>query len=353
MKYILLVNAYVNQESKVQAMNPTIQDVAKAANVSIATVSRVLNNQPGFSEKTRLKVLEAIEELGYQPNAIARGLVNRNTGTIGVLFPSVSGMLSAEVLHGIEARAHEQGYSVIVCNTAADPEKTLRYIQLLSEKRVDGLVFVSEEVTEDYYSAFQRMGVPVALVLTQSYKFPLPYVKVDDSHAAYTATRHLIDSGHKHIGMISGNPTELMAGMGRIEGFKRALLEAGLPYSDSLVETSTSFTYENGVENFPKLIERHPETTAVFAASDEIAIGAIAAAYKMDIRIPEDVSIIGYDNLKHAEMSIPPLTTIAQPFQRMGEKAIEMVLAMKQEKNAESAILSHKLVERESVKKIN
>ncbi|KHE72228.1 LacI family DNA-binding transcriptional regulator [Halobacillus sp. BBL2006] len=334
-------------------MNPTIQDVAKAANVSIATVSRVLNNQPGFSEKTKTKVLEAIEELGYQPNAIARGLVNRNSGTIGVLFPSVSGLLSAEVLHGIEARAHEQGYSVIVCNTAADPVKTLKYIQLLSEKRVDGLVFVSEEVTEEYYKAFERMGVPVSLVLTQSYKYPLPFVKVDDSHAAYTATRHLIESGHEKIGMISGNPNDILAGMGRIEGFKRALLEAGLPYSDSLVEKSSSFTYEDGLKSFPKLMERYPEMTAVFSASDEIAVGAIAAAYKLGINIPEDVSIIGYDNLKLSEMSVPPLTTISQPFQRMGEKAIEMVLTMKEEKTAESCIMAHELVERDSVKKIN
>ncbi|WP_246218403.1 LacI family DNA-binding transcriptional regulator [Litoribacterium kuwaitense] len=310
-------------------MNPTIQDVAKAAKVSIATVSRVLNNQPGFSEKTKARVLQAIEDLGYQPNAVARGLVNRNTGTIGVLFPSVSGLLSAEILFGIEARAHEEGYSVIVCNTAANPEKTLRYIQVLSEKRVDGLIFVSEEVTEDYYKAFERMGVPVVLILTQSYKYPLPYVKVDDAHAAYTATRHLIECGHEKVGMLSGNPEELLAGVGRIEGFKRALLEAGLSYSDSYVETSTSFTFEDGLANFPKLMNRHPDITAIFAASDEIAVGAVSAAYKLGISIPNDVSIIGYDNLKLAETSVPPLTTISQPFQRMGDKATEMVLEMK------------------------
>ncbi|WP_347553222.1 LacI family DNA-binding transcriptional regulator (plasmid) [Pseudalkalibacillus hwajinpoensis] len=333
-------------------MNPTIQDVAKAANVSIATVSRVLNNQPGFSQKTKQRVLQAIEEIGYQPNAIARGLVNRNSGTIGVLFPSVSGLLSSEVLHGIEARANEEGYSVIVCNTAADHEKTLKYIQLLSEKRVDGLVFVSEEVNEEYYKAFQRMGVPVVLVLTQSYKYPLPYVKVDDSHAAYTATNYLIESGHERIGMLSGNPNDLLAGRSRIEGFKRALLEAELPYSESLVKKQTSFTYEDGINSLPRLLERHPEITGIFAASDEIAIGAIAAAYKLGIRIPEDVSIIGYDNLKLSEMSIPPLTTISQPFQRMGEKAIEMVLTLKNDKQAESSVMPHHLVERESVKKI-
>ncbi|KGX91062.1 LacI family transcriptional regulator [Pontibacillus halophilus JSM 076056 = DSM 19796] len=334
-------------------MNPTIQDVANKANVSIATVSRVLNDLPGYSEKTKQKVLQAIEDLGYQPNAIARGLVNRKTGTIGVLFPSVSGLLSAEVLHGIEAQASEEGHSVIVCNTEADEDKTLKYIQLLSEKRVDGLVFVSEEVTDVYYKALSRMGVPVVLVSTQSFQYPLPYVKVDDRHAAYTATRHLIQAGHTQLGMISGNEKDLIAGIPRMEGFKQAIMEAGLPFQESQIEKQLSFTYEAGQEGFKTLLTRHPEMTAVFAASDEIAIGAFSAAYEMGISIPGDVSVVGYDNLKLAEMSVPPLTTIAQPFQRMGEKAVEMVLQMNRGKGAESCILPHVLIERKSVSSRN
>ncbi|GGD08841.1 LacI family DNA-binding transcriptional regulator [Pontibacillus salipaludis] len=332
-------------------MNPTIQDVARLANVSIATVSRVLNNQPGYSEKTKQKVLETIEELGYQPNAIARGLVNRKTSTIGVLFPSVSGLLSAEILHGIEAKAHQHGNSVIVCNTAENREKTIKYLQVLREKRVDGLIFVSEEVTEEYYELFRGMDIPVVLVSTQSYQYPLPYVKVDDRHAAYAATRHLIEEGHTKIGMIAGSPDDPIAGSPRIEGYRLAMREAGRSLEDSLVETCSSFQYNDGKSGFSSLMNRHPELTAIFAASDELAIGAISAAYKESIRIPDDVSIVGYDNLLLAEMSVPPLTTIAQPFGRMGERAVQMIIDLMNGEEAESTILPHELVIRDSVKR--
>ncbi|KGP91203.1 LacI family transcriptional regulator [Pontibacillus chungwhensis BH030062] len=332
-------------------MNPTIQDVARLANVSIATVSRVLNDQPGYSEKTKQKVLKTIEELGYQPNAIARGLVNRKTSTIGVLFPSVSGLLSAEILHGIEAKAHEHGNSVIVCNTAENREKTIKYLQVLQEKRVDGLIFVSEAVTDEYYEIFSRMDIPVVLVSTESYHHPLPYVKVDDRHAAYAATRHLIEEGHTNIGMMAGDPDDLIAGWPRIEGYRLAMREAGLSLDDSLIEPCESFQYKDGKSGFTSLMNRHSELTAIFAASDELAIGAISAAYNKSIHIPDDVSIVGYDNLLLAEMSVPPLTTIAQPFQRMGSRAVQMMVDLINGEDAESAILPHELVIRDSVKR--
>ncbi|MCD5324332.1 MULTISPECIES: LacI family DNA-binding transcriptional regulator [Pontibacillus] len=331
-------------------MNPTIQDVARLANVSIATVSRVLNDQPGYSEKTKQKVLKIIEELGYQPNAVARGLVNQKTGTIGVLFPSVSGLLSAEILHGIETKAHEHRYSVIVCNTAENREKTIKYLQVLREKRVDGLIFVSEAVTEEYYEIFCRMDIPVVLVSTQSYQYPLPFVKVDDRNGAYAATKHLIDKGHAAIGMIAGSEDDPIAGWPRIEGYRHAMREAGLSLEETLVQSRESFHYHEGRRGFQVLMKDHPELTAIFAASDELALGAISAAYEASITIPEDVSIIGYDNLILAEMSVPPLTTIAQPFKRMGSKAVRMMLDLINGKEAESTILPHELVIRDSVK---
>lgn len=333
-------------------MTYTIKDVAKKANVSIATVSRILNNQKGYSEKTKRKVLEVIEELDYYPNAIARGLINKKTSTIGVLFPALSSMLVTELLAGIEKAAHLLGSSVIVCHTESNGSKTMKYLQLLNEKRVDGIIFTSEVLKEEYYEFIQKMNIPLVLLSTESRAYSVPYVKVDDRHAAYSATQYLIKNGHTRIGMISGNRNDLIAGKPRIEGFKNALMDYDLPIQDSQIIYSEGFTFTDGLQGLKKLRNQAPEVTAIFTASDEIAFGAISAAFQMGIKIPGDLSIIGYDNLKIAEMSIPPLTSLAQPFYEMGEKAARMIFDMMNgDQLVESRIMPHSIKERSSVLK--
>lgn len=333
-------------------MTYTIKDVAKKANVSIATVSRILNNQKGYSEKTKRKVLEVIEELDYYPNAIARGLINKKTSTIGVLFPALSSMLVTELLAGIEKAAHLLGSSVIVCHTESNGSKTMKYLQLLNEKRVDGIIFTSEVLKEEYYEFIQKMNIPLVLLSTESRAYSVPYVKVDDRHAAYSATQYLIKNGHIRIGMISGNRNDLIAGKPRIEGFKNALMDYDLPIQDSQIIYSEGFTFTDGLQGLKKLRNQAPEVTAIFTASDEIAFGAISAAFQMGIKIPGDLSIIGYDNLKIAEMSIPPLTSLAQPFYEMGEKAARMIFDMMNgDQLVESRIMPHSIKERSSVLK--
>ncbi|USK34476.1 substrate-binding domain-containing protein [Bacillus sp. F19] len=331
-------------------MNYTIKDVAKKANVSIATVSRILNNQKGYSEKTKRKVLEAIEELDYHPNAIARGLINKKTSTIGVLFPALSSMLVTELLAGIEKAAHQLGSSVIVCHTESNGSKTMKYLQLLNEKRVDGIIFTSEILKEEYYEFIQKMNIPLVLLSTESRAYSVPYVKVDDRHAAYSAAQYLIKKGHTRIGMISGNQNDLIAGKPRIDGFMNALIDHGLPVHDRQIVCSEGFTFADGIEGLKKMRQQAPEVTAIFAASDEIAFGAISEAYQQGIRIPEELSIIGYDNLSIAEMSIPPLTSLAQPFYEMGEKAAKMIFDMiNGDQLVESRIMPHSIKERSSV----
>lgn len=338
-----------------EIMTVTIKDVAKHANVSIATVSRILNNTSvGYSEETKKMVMKAIQDLNYKPNAIARGLINKKTQSIGVLFPDVSSMLTSEVLYGIERAVHESGHSVIVCNTNSSNKKTLDYLQVLYENRVEGLIFVSSFLTEDYYKAIKAMDIPTVLVSTKSQKYPLPYVKVDDKDAAYTATSYLIEKGHRKIAMLSGNPKDPIAGRPRIDGFKAALEDHGLPYDDSILFASDHFFYEDGKEMFTRLMNKNPEVTAVFAASDEIAAGALSAAYQLKIQVPNDISIIGYDNLKIAEMAIPPLTTVEQPLREMGKKAAELLFeSMTTGETGQSIIMPHKIIERESVKDNN
>lgn len=330
----------------------TIKDVAKKANVSTATVSRVLNEQGGYSEKTRQKVLAVIQELGYQPNALARGLINKRTETIAILFPEVSNMFSAKILKGVESVAHERGSSAIVCNTSIGGEKTMKYLQVLHEKRIDGIIFVSEVVKEEHYQAMLNMNIPVVLAATESYRYPLPYVKVNDRHAAYTAVEYLIQKGHRKIGMISGDEQDIIAGKPRIDGYKEALAVNGIPVDERYIVSAPGFGFKDGFDYLPRLLHNAPDITAVFAASDEMAVGVISSAYNMGIKIPEELSVIGYDNLPLAEMSIPMLTTVEQPLEQIGEMAAHMLFTMIETgKPVESRIMPHRIIERATVKK--
>lgn len=335
-------------------MKPTIRDVAKKANVSVATVSRVLNDQEGYSQKTKQNVLEAIKELEYKPNAIARGLANKSTKTIGVLVPDVSTMFLSKILNGIEINAHQKDYSVIVCNTGILGERTIDYLNILSEKRVDGLIIVSLPIKNEYNEAISSMNVPCILVSTMSYRYQLPYIKVDDRQAAYKATQFLIEKGHKKIAMISGTKDEVIAGKSRVDGYMDALRDYDLNIDETLVKYG-DFSYKSGIKCMEELLQEGIEKfTAIFAASDDMAVGALSIAYHRGIKVPDDLSIIGYDNTQIAEMSIPPLTTLAQPFYEMGEKAVEKLVHMIESKEkVESIIIPHSIVERSTVRNID
>lgn len=334
-------------------MASTIKDVAKKANVSIATVSRILNDLPGYSPKTKQKVLDAIEELGYQPNAVARGLINKKTQTIGVLFPDVSSMLSSEILRGIENIAHELGHSVIVCHTDSSGKRTKKYLQLLNEKRVDGILYVSEVMTKEYDEIMKKMGIPVVLISSESLEFQLPYVKVNDRSAVFSATQHMIQQGHEKLGMISGPKEDRIAGYPRAQGFLEALQHYGLRASEEQILYTNGFTYEDGFNSLEPILSRFPDLTAIVATSDDVAVGVISAAYKLGIKIPDQLSVIGYDNIKIAQMIIPPLTTVAQPLYEMGQTGAEMLFhSIDTGKTVESRIMPHRIIERESVKKI-
>ncbi|MBH0171455.1 LacI family DNA-binding transcriptional regulator [Fictibacillus sp. 18YEL24] len=332
-------------------MASTIKDVAKKANVSIATVSRILNGQKGYSSNTKGRVLEVIEELGYHPNAVARGLISKRTHTIGVLFPYLSGSLVTDLLRGIEKAASAKGSSVIVCHTESDEEKTMKYLQLLGEKRVDGIIYTSQFLKEEHYQFLNKINVPIVLLSSKSDKFPIPYVKVDDFKAAYSATEYLINKGHVNIGMLSGSEKDRIAGKPRMDGFLKALESNNLPLDKKNIIDTGGFGFDKGAVGFEKLLKVNHGVTAVFAASDELAIGAMFAAYQRGISVPDEISIIGYDNINYANLSVPALTTVQQPFVEMGEMAGNMILDMLETNTIpKSQIVQHEIIERLSVK---
>jgi len=331
-------------------MKVTIKDVAKAANVSVATVSRVINNLGGYSEETKRQVLKVIEELGYEPNAVARGLVSRRTKTIALIVPDLTSTLAMELLKGVEQGAHKQGISVILCNTESQGIKTMDYLKLLNEKRIDGIIYASNELELEYYEYIKKMNVPLVLLATQSNRFPVPFVKVNDRSAAYSAVSFLIKKGHRKIGMISAGEEDPIAGVPRIEGYMMAMKDHGLPVNENWLVRTKGFFFEDGKEGFFRLINQEPDITAVFAGSDDMAVGVLSAANRLGIKVPADLSLIGYDNLKIAEMVVPTLTTVAQPLVEMGEKAADMVIEMLETGEiVESLYLPHKIIERQSV----
>ncbi|OEG00123.1 hypothetical protein BHF71_06255 [Vulcanibacillus modesticaldus] len=334
----------------------TIKDVAKYANVSIATVSRVINNSPLASKEAKKKVLQAIRELGYEPNALARGLVSRKSNTIGVLIPDVSNPFFAKVFRGMEDAVHKNNSNVFICNTDKDKERMLRYIKFLREKQVEGVIFTSEEVTKEYYEALYSLNVPVVLVATEAKEYNLPAVKVNDYQAVSDAIKYLVDNGHSNIGMISGPLEDKIAGLPRYEGYKSTLMEMGIPFNEENVVFG-DYRFESGKKAIKELLSKNPEITAVFVSSDEMAIGSIVGACKMGIEVPKELSIIGYDNVSISEMSNPALTTIDQSLYQMGYQGVELLFEMiEKQKKEDSRIckgdtiyIPHRIIERESV----
>ncbi|MCE7790906.1 substrate-binding domain-containing protein [Salipaludibacillus sp. CUR1] len=331
-------------------MSITIKDVARQAGVSIATVSRIVNGQKGYGEKTKERVLKTIEELGYTPNAIARGLVGRETKSIGVLLPKLSGLFASKLLEGMEETARNEGYSLFVCHTDSKEDRAIQDLQVLKEKQVDGIIYASDQLSESQGQMLNSMVCPAVFVSTQSLTHPFPYVKVDDYQAACTGTRYLIEKGHKQIAFIGGSLEDPIAGKPRDEGFRKTMKDHHLKVEESLTAYG-DFRFQSGKENFKNILKAEKPFTAVFAVSDEMAAGVLSEAYEQGISVPDDLAVLGYDNTMAAEMAIPPLTTIAQPLEEMGQKAVELILSIRENKGNinKNKIVKHRIIERKSV----
>ncbi|MCZ8521818.1 MULTISPECIES: LacI family DNA-binding transcriptional regulator [Paenibacillus] len=303
-------------------MKPTIRDVAKLAGVSISTVSRVMNAPESVAEGKREKVLQAIERLQYLPNAFARGLINKKSHTLGVLIPDIRNPYYAGVIRGMEDAAKALGYSIVICNTDRDKTRLISYLENFNEKQVDGILFTSETVYPDYYMEIRRFRLPVVLVSTHSLEYELASVKINDEEAAYDAVSHLIGLGHRNIGMISLPLSDTIAGLPRYQGFMRAMREHGLPHDSGQVVCAEHW-YDEAHSAASRLFGQAPGLTAVFAASDEFAMGVLSYLHERGLKVPGQVSVIGFDNIRMAQMTIPKLTTVAQPVYKLGYTGVE------------------------------
>ncbi|MBJ6363262.1 catabolite control protein A [Paenibacillus sp. GCM10012307] len=334
-------------------MTVTIYDVAREAGVSMATVSRVVNNNPNVKPQTRKKVFEAIERLGYRPNAVARGLASKKTTTVGVVIPDISNSIFAEVARGIEDIANMYHYNIILCNADKRKEKEIRVINTLLEKQVDGLLFMGGAVTDEHVQAFKTANVPIVLCATTDEQGVIPSVDIDHEAAAFDAVRSLIANGHTSIAMISGTLQDPANGFARFQGYRRALEAAGLPYNESLVRVG-NYRYESGIEAMKYFLELSDKPTAVFSATDEMAIGAIHAILDFGLKVPDDISVISVDNSRAASMVRPQLTSVAQPMYDIGAVSMRLLTKLMKKESVEQAkvVLPHELITRQSVKQV-
>lgn len=331
-------------------MTVTIYDVAREAGVSMATVSRVVNGNPNVKPSTRKKVLETIERLGYRPNAVARGLASKKTTTVGAIIPDISSMFFADLARGIEDIATMYKYNIILANSDRNKEKELQLINTMLEKQVDGILFMGGHISEEHIQQFTSSSVPVVLASTVDETDTIPSVNIDNEKAAYEATKFLLDQGNAHPAFIYGHDDTLISQY-KFEGYKRALAEAGAELNEDFV-VNVDYSYASGIKAVKQLLTLDVKPTAVFVASDEMALGVIHGAQDLGFRVPEDLEVFGFNNTRLATMVRPTLSTIVQPMYDIG--AVSMRLLTKFMNNEEvpekKVILPHRIIERNSTK---
>ncbi len=298
----------------------TILDVALKAKVSIATISRVVNNSAHkVNPATRKKVLKAIRELDYRPNALAKGLLMKQTMTIGIIIPDISNPYYAEIVRGIQDMADQYGYAIILLNTDRNPDRIMRYIYFLREKSADGIIFSGGTIHgEKVLSSLKELRERVVVI--GRHKVDFPAVLIDNTGGAAKATQHLIDLGHRRIGFIGG-PDKSNSAKDRLSGYRNALIQQGYPVDKNLIKKG-DFTPRSGYLSAQDLIVKE-RVTAILVASDQMAFGAIHAAKESGLSVPGDLSVVGFDNIPFSSYFEPALTTVDIPKYHVGAAAID------------------------------
>lgn len=335
-------------------MGVTIKDIAKLAGVSKTTVSKVINNKDeSISKSTRDKILKIMKEQNYVPNKLAQGLVTKKTNTIGLLIPDIRNPFFTDISRGAEDFARKEGYNIIFCSTDEDYEREIECIDMLIEQRVDGIIFAPSSNTLNQEGIYNKLELPMVLVDKDlNLKNSKGLVKVDNKNGTYEATKYLIKQNHKDILYLSG-PLKNDIANKRLEGYKRAFEKNGLDYDvNNVVEGN--YKYEWAYDYIKNIDEIN--YSAICCGNDLIAIGAIQALRERNIKVPQDISVVGFDDIQTANLIDPSLTTIRQPSYDMGQKACEMLISYlkdkKEEKNKE-VVFKPQLIIRNSTSKNN
>ncbi len=306
----------------------TIEQVADLAQVSRSTVSRVLNDHPNVSRTVRERVLRVIDETGYTPEAAARSLASRRADAIGVLIPRSTGFIFTDpffhhVIQGITDASTRRGYFLMLATVTSEMERGF-YNRILRSRHFDGVIMLSSDIDDPILPLLIRDRTPLVMIGHHPYLQKVDWVDVDNREGARQAVEHLIGLGHRCIATITG-PLQMVAALDRRDGYKQALLEAGLPIQADLI-VEGDFTQEGGFVAMKRLLSGSPHPTAVFVASDSMAVGALRAAHEAGFSVPRDLALVGFDDLPIASYSNPPLTTVHQPIYEIGATAAELLL---------------------------
>jgi LacI family transcriptional regulator len=306
----------------------TIADIARAAGVSRMTVSRVINKQKGVGDETRRQIEELIEKLGYRPSGIARSLATQRTHTIGLVVQDISNPFFSGIARGVERVARTEGYSVLLCSVEEDPDYELEVLQVLEEKRVDGVIACSSRLAvNELQQALARHPAAVLvnrLLNDQDDTAILDSVVIDEETGGQMATRHLISLGHRAIGFLSGPPISFGA-QGRSRGYGMALSVSGLPIRQDFILVCQP-TVEGGQEGARALLAAQPEITALFCYNDLVAVGVLQTCAQLGRQVPDDLAVVGYDDIRLAALVTPSLTTCRVPREQVGQLAIRLLL---------------------------
>ncbi len=332
---------------------PTMKDVAELVGVSVQTISAVVNDKPGITEETRARVQEAIAQLGYRPYSVARSLRTRRTRSIALIVSDIANPSFATMASAAEDYAHQFGYSLIVYNTHDDTEREENYFRTVTQRWIDGVLFVSAEDHLTKPDVFQAASIPSVAIDRIPAEYYGPSVTLDNVKAGYIAAEHLLDLGHTRIAHISG-PLKLRLARERAAGFAQAFESRGLTAS-ACPAGEGNWTCESGYRAMAHILQAGPCPTAVFADNDRMAIGAIKAIFEAGLHVPRDISVVGLDDIEVAAYQVPPLTTVRQPFVDLGTLAVRLLLEIIETGRAAQPqiVIEPTLVERQSTARLN
>jgi DNA-binding LacI/PurR family transcriptional regulator len=332
-------------------MKITIKDLARLAGVSITTVSRALNGYQDIHPKTRRRILELAEELNYQPSGIARSLVTKKSKTFGLIISEFTQSRNGhhfmfDILYGVIDQATLMGYDVILGVTSPHQQKEISFMELCQRRQLDGVIFLGARIHDVYLQEIINASVPCVLVDVPLVSRRCSYVTVDNRKAARLVVDYLVSRGHRHLAMINGHQKAFVSAE-REAGFREGLEKWGL-LSEKTPIFYGDFNEESGAEGVHQLFRDHPEITAIFCASDWMAIGAVKALKLMGKKVPDDVSVVGFDGIELSRYVTPPLTTVYQPRYEFGTEAAKMLVEMLEGKKGKRIVLEPQLIIRES-----
>jgi len=337
--------------SRRAARQVSIKDIARLAHVSHPTVSRALQNSPLVNHKTAEKIRRIAEQAGYRPSAVARGLVTRRTKTIGLVVTTVADPFISEVFSGIEQEAHDRGYCVFLAESNADPQREKEVVRSFAERRVDGIIVTSSRVGALYLPLLEEMMVPIVLLNDQHPGAFVHSVMIRNQEGSRAAASHLIGLGHRRIAYL-GDQTGYQSDAERYAGYREALEAAGIGFTPVLVVQGDGKP-EGGQRAMNQLLAIADPPTAVCCYNDMSALGAMRAIRQRGLRVPEDISVVGFDDLFFASYTQPPMTTVRQPMRRMGQLAMESLFKLMSGDESEIRIkVDAELIVRESTAQV-